>query len=202
MQSLRIEKALPLYGPDISEEYTPFHVGLGRWIRFDKPDFVGRDALLRVQERGLDRRWVGLTLESEVPAAAGAKVYGIADVATFREMIETGAETGEYEDTLLPGEREIGRVTSSAMGYSVGRMLAMAYVDTAHSWPGNNLVVEINGRPIAARVAQTPFFDPEMARIRSEPQDDERRAEPALQAAQSANSRAQFSAAHLRGGNA
>ena len=35
MQSLRIKKALPLYGPDISEEYTPFHVGLDRWIRFD-----------------------------------------------------------------------------------------------------------------------------------------------------------------------
>src|SRR5215217_7929279 len=43
MQSLRIEKSLPLYGPDISEEYTPFHVGLGRWVRFEKRDFVGRE---------------------------------------------------------------------------------------------------------------------------------------------------------------
>ena len=51
MQSLRIEKGLPLYGPDISEEDTPFHVGLGRWIRLEKRDFVGREALLRVQER-------------------------------------------------------------------------------------------------------------------------------------------------------
>src|ERR671939_1988303 len=159
MQSLRIEKCLPLYGPDISEEVTPFHVGLGRWVRFDKRDFVGREALLRVQERGLDRRWVGLTLESEVPAAAGAKVYSVGDVATFREVIETGAEAGEYEDAVMPGDRQIGRVTSSAMGHSVGKMLAMAYVETAHSWPGNNLIVEINGRPIPTRVAQTPFFD-------------------------------------------
>jgi aminomethyltransferase len=53
MQSLRIEKGLPLYGPDISEQDTPFHVGLGRWVRFDKRDFIGREALLRVQERGL-----------------------------------------------------------------------------------------------------------------------------------------------------
>ncbi|MDP9475267.1 MAG: aminomethyltransferase family protein, partial [Actinomycetota bacterium] len=44
MQSLRIEKAFPLYGPDIDESRTPFHVGLGRWIRFDKRDFIGREA--------------------------------------------------------------------------------------------------------------------------------------------------------------
>jgi hypothetical protein len=78
----------------------------------------------------------------------------------------------------MPGDRQIGRVTSSAMGHSVGKMLAMAYVETAHSWPGNNLIVEINGRPIVARVAQTPFFDPENARIRSEPTEDGRRSEP------------------------
>src|SRR3712207_9036417 len=84
MQSLRIEKALPLYGPDISEEYTPFHVGLERWIRFNKRDFIGREALLRLQERGLERRWVGLTLESEVPAAAGDGGYAILGVGTFR----------------------------------------------------------------------------------------------------------------------
>jgi aminomethyltransferase len=189
MQSLRIEKSLPLYGPDISEEDTPFHVGLSRWIRLEKRDFIGREALLRIQEMGLERRWVGLTLQSEVPAAAGAKVYSVGDVATFREMIETGAEAGEYEDTMMPGDRQIGRVTSSAMGHTVGKMLAMAYVDTAHSWPGNNLIVEINGRPIPAKVASTPFFDPENARLRSEPQEDERRSEPAARSVASANSR-------------
>ena len=187
MQSLRIEKALPLYGPDISEDDTPFHVGLSRFIRLEKRDFVGREALLRLQERGLDRRWVGLTLESEVPATAGAKVYSVGDVATFREAIETGAEAGEYEDALMPGERQVGRVTSSAMGHSVGKMLAMAYVDTAHSWPGNNLVVEINGRPIPAKLSPTPFFDPESARIRSEPAEDERGS--GVRPASTANSR-------------
>ncbi len=189
MQSLRIEKGLPLYGPDISEEDTPFHVGLSRWIRLQKRDFIGRDALLRIQERGLERRWVGLTLESEVPAAAAAKVYSVGDVATFREVVETGAEAGEYEDAVMPGDRQIGRVTSSAMGHSVGKMLAMAYVDTAHSWPGNNLIVEINGRPVPATVSQTPFFDPENARMRSEPSEDEKRSEPAPRAVTTNNSR-------------
>jgi aminomethyltransferase len=189
MQSLRIEKCLPLYGPDISEEETPFHVGLGRWVRFDKRDFVGREALLRVQESGLDRRWVGLTLESEAPAAAGAGVYGIADVATFRDVVETGAEAGEQEDELMPGEQQVGRVTSSAMGHTVGRMLAMAYVDTAHSWPGNNLVVELGGRPIPAKVAQTPFFDPEFARVRARSHEDDRLSELVPEPARLTNAR-------------
>lgn len=175
MQSLRIEKALPLYGPDISEEYTPFHLGLDRWIRFNKRDFIGREALLRAQERGLERRWVGLTLQSEVPASQGDRIYAIGDVATYREIVETGAEAGEYEDALTPGDRQVGFVTSSAWGPSVDKMLALGYVDTAHAWPGGNLIVEVNGRPIPATVAQTPFFDPEMARARSRPQDDQLR---------------------------
>jgi aminomethyltransferase len=202
MQSLRIEKSLPLYGPDISEEDNPFHVGLSRWIRLEKRDFIGREALLRIQERGLERRWVGLTLESEVPAIAGAKVYSVGDVATFREVIETGAEAGEYEDAVMPGDRQVGRVTSSAMGHTVGRMLAMAYVETAHSWPGNSLIVEINGRPIPARVSPTPFFDPENARLRSEPQEDERRQEPASQPVTSANSRSNVPARQSPDGGA
>jgi aminomethyltransferase len=175
MQSLRIEKALPLYGPDISEEYTPFHLGLDRWIQFNKRDFIGREALLRVQERGLEKRWVGLTLESEVPATMGDKVYAIGDVATFREVVETGAEAGEYEDQYIPGDRQVGHVTSSAWGPSVGKTLALAYVETAHAWPGANALVGVNGRPVPAKVVQTPFFDPEMVRIRSRPQDDELR---------------------------
>jgi aminomethyltransferase len=183
MQSLRIEKSLPLYGPDISEDYTPFHVGLERWISFAKRDFIGREALLRIQERGLERRWVGLSLQSETPAAANDGVYSIGDVATSRERMFSGGEAGEYKDTLLPGERQVGHITSSAKGHTVGKMLAMAYIDTAHSWPGNNLIVQMNGRPVPARVTPTPFFDPQNARIRARPRDDEIRPEPSAQPA-------------------
>ena len=66
MQSLRIEKAFPLAGPDIDGEQSPFEVGLHRWIRFDKRDFVGREALLRRQDMGLQERWVGLVLDSDI----------------------------------------------------------------------------------------------------------------------------------------
>ncbi len=175
MQSLRIEKALPLFGPDISPEYTPFHLGLERFIRLRKREFIGREALLRAQEQGLRKRWVGLILESEAPASLGDKVYSIGDVSTFREIIETGAEAWEYEDEFLPGDREIGKITSSVWGPSVDKMLGLAFVDVAHAWPGANLLVEVSGHPVPAKVVQTPFFDPEMARARSKPRDDQQR---------------------------
>ncbi len=178
MQSLRIEKAYPLYGADLNEDYTPFHAGLDRFIVFEKRDFVGRDALLRIRERGLERRWVGLAVESEVPAAAGDKVYSVSDVATFRGKMVSGGEAGAYRDTLLPGEQQVGHVTCSATGHTVGKMLAMAYLNTAHSWPGNTLIVESNGRPVVARVSATPFFDPQNARIRAKPQEDDARVTP------------------------
>lgn len=187
MQSLRIEKSLPLYGSDINEDYTPFHAGLERWIRFDKPDFIGRDALLRVQDRGLERRWVGLRLEGEVPAAAGDGIYSISDVASFREMMFSGSEAGDYKESLLPGDHQVGHVTCSARGPSVGGVIALAYVDTAHSYPGSNLLVETNGRPVSARVVPTPFFDPEMSRARARPGDDDRRFEPPARPAPTVN---------------
>jgi aminomethyltransferase len=167
MQSLRIEKALPLYGPDLSEDVTPFHVGLDRWINFTKRDFVGRDALLGVQEHGLDERWVGLVLHSDTPAAANDPVYSVGDVATFREEIETGSEAGTLEDAQKPGRRTIGRITSSARGYTVGKTLALAFLRTSHAWSGCRVTVMLNGRAVPATVTATPFYDPGGLRLRS-----------------------------------
>ena len=68
MQSLRIEKALPLAGPDLDGEQTPFEVGLQRFVDFSKREFIGREALLTMQVRACGPRWVGLELDS--PTAA------------------------------------------------------------------------------------------------------------------------------------
>ncbi|HXF60480.1 MAG TPA: aminomethyltransferase family protein, partial [Caldilineaceae bacterium] len=110
MQSLRIEKAFPLYGHDLHEGVTPFHAGLDRWIAFEKREFIGRSALLRVQETGIQERWVGLVLESSNPATPGDPIYSVGDIASFRAKKLSGAEAGEQEEAALPGER-IGHVT-------------------------------------------------------------------------------------------
>jgi aminomethyltransferase len=166
MHSLRLEKAFPLYGSDISEDDTPFHVGLDRWIRFDKRDFIGREALLRVQERGIDQRWVGLLLQGELPAAGNARVWSIGQVATAEERAFSGPEAGASKDKAQPGV-EVGHVTYSARGHTVGKLLAMAYVQVAHAYPGSRLLVESGDHTLPATVAPTPFFDPQGARLRA-----------------------------------
>jgi aminomethyltransferase len=166
MQTLRLEKAFPLYGNDINENYSPFHVGLDRWIRFDKRDFIGRQALLRVQEQGLDERWVGLTLQGDVPAPVDSKVYSIGRVATSEERMHCGPEAGAPKDKAQPGE-EVGHVTYSARGHTVGKLLAMAYVQVSHAYPGSRLLVEVGDRNVPAVVTPTPFFDPQGARLRA-----------------------------------
>ena len=166
MNSLRVEKALPLYGRDITTSVTPFHVGLSRWVRFDKRQFIGRDALLRTQEEGIDQRWTGLVLDSPVPAAVDAALYPVGDVASHSDEILTGPRAGDREDAVQPAGEAVGHITVSVKGHTVDKMLAMAYVDTTHSWPGNRLVVQINGQPRLAHVVPTPFFDPDGARMK------------------------------------
>ncbi len=166
MQSLRIEKAFPLAGPDIEGSQSPFEVGLHRWIRFDKRDFVGREALLRRQDAGLTERWVGLVLDGDLPANNGDSLYSVADVAAFRERMFSGSEAGETFNTETAGA-PVGRVTSSARGHSVGRTLALGYVAASHSWVGARLIILVGGRPVVATVAETPFFDPQGIRLRA-----------------------------------
>ncbi len=167
MQSLRLEKAYPLYGNDLHENITPFHVGLDRWIKFEKRTFIGREALLRAQERGIAERWVGLVLQGETPANVKDTVYAVREIATFKDEKESGPDAGTPEDSVLPGHQEVGYITYSARGYSVGKTLAMAHVKTTHAYPGCRLVAQINGRPIPATVTPTPFFDPGGARLRA-----------------------------------
>lgn len=167
MQSLRIEKALPLAGPDIpdDESRTPFQLGLDRWIRFDKQDFVGRDALLRWQEQGISERWVGLHIESDIPARAGAAVMAVSDVSPEKRVRRSGARAGEKLESKSSGAA-IGSVSSSAKGHSVGKMLALAYVQTQHAFSGAQVMVDVEGEARPAKVVPTPFFDPSGLRMR------------------------------------
>jgi aminomethyltransferase len=167
MQSLRIEKALPLAGPDIpdDESRTPFHLGLDRWIRFDKYDFVGRDALLRIQEQGITERWVGLHIESDILARAGASVMAVTDIAPQRRVRKSGARAGEPIEPRSAGA-QVGVVSSSARGHSVGKMLALAFVQTTHAYPGCILMVDMESEARPARVVPIPFFDPQGIRLR------------------------------------
>lgn len=141
MFTLGLEKGYPAHGIDMDETRTPFHVGLDRWIKFDKGDFVGRDALMRVRDDGIDEAWAGLIVEGATPAVTGAGVR-------------------------VDGEL-VGSVTYSDHGYSLGATLATAHMRKPHDAIGTQTTIEIDGNATRAVVAQMPFLDPEGARLRA-----------------------------------
>ncbi|MER9725356.1 MULTISPECIES: aminomethyltransferase family protein [unclassified Mesorhizobium] len=141
MFTLGLEKAYPAHGIDMDESRTPFHVGLDRWIKFDKGEFIGREALLKIRDKGLDERWTGLILDGDKPAATDARVFA------------------EGEDA--------GVVTYSDHGYSLGKVLATAHLRLPFTAIGTELSIDIDGKPTRAVVAPMPFFDPEGARLRA-----------------------------------
>lgn len=167
MQSLRIEKGYPLYGPDISQQHTPYHLGLERFVRLEKRDFVGREALLRHQERGIETRWVGLVVDAELPLKPGDKLYAVQDMAAFKDEIDSGPDAGSAEDALTRSGQAVGAVTSSARGHSVGKVLALGHVNVGHAYAGARLAAVVGGRVRAVTVAALPFYDPGNARLKA-----------------------------------
>lgn len=135
--TLRLEAGMPLYGHELSLSLTPFDAGLGRVVKFEKEgDFVGRAALAEaaaLAERQPPRVLVGLVAEGRrVPRAGYAVVSG-----------------GEV----------IGEVTSGAPSPTLGKPIAMAYVDAAHAAPGTPGVgVDIRGSHEPYEVVALPFY--------------------------------------------
>lgn len=128
--TLRLEAAMPLYGHELGEEVNPIAAGLGFAIKMDKPDFIGKAALLA---QGEPRR-----------IRVGLKVTG-------RGVIR------EHETVLLEG-KEIGVTTSGTHCPHLGYGCAMAYLDREHAAVGTAVEVPVRGRPVAAEVVALPFY--------------------------------------------
>ena len=141
MFTLGLEKGYPAHGVDMDESRTPFHIGLDRWVHFDKGEFIGREALLRVRDTGVAERWAGLIVAGRTAAAANDRVFA--------------------------GDREVGFVTYSDEGHSVGRILATAHLKHEVAQPGTELAIVIGGKRSPAKVARMPFFDPEGLRLKA-----------------------------------
>ena len=130
--TLRLEAALPLYGHELSEEGTPFEARLAWVVRMEKGDFVGRAALARHRERGPRRCLVGV------------------------ELTEPGVPRAGYR--LLQGDRPVGEVTSGTKSPTLGKGIALGYVDPTASDLATALAVEIRGKAVAAQVVRLPFY--------------------------------------------
>ncbi|MFF6990429.1 glycine cleavage system aminomethyltransferase GcvT [Streptomyces sp. NPDC010273] len=135
--TLRLEAGMPLYGHELSTSLTPFDAGLGRVVKFEKDgDFVGRGALEAAAERAASqppRVLVGLVAEGRRVPRAGYPVVADGQV--------------------------IGEVTSGAPSPTLGKPIAMAYVDAAHAAPGTAGVgVDIRGSHEPYEVVALPFY--------------------------------------------
>jgi aminomethyltransferase len=120
-----------LYGHELSNEITPLEAGLGWVTKFDKPSFVGREALLKQKEAGVPRRLVGFA------------------------MTEPGIPRADYP--VFAAGRRIGVVTSGTMSPSLRIGIGLALVETACAAIGTPLHIGIRARQVGARIEKTPF---------------------------------------------
>jgi len=132
--TLRFEASMPLYGQELDAERTPLEAGLGKFVSFDKGDFVGRDALLAQKENGLERKLVGF------------------------EMVGRGIPRHNYPILDADGGKEIGYVTSGSYAPSLDKNLGCGYVPVEMAGIGQKLNIGIRKRTVEAVVVKTPFY--------------------------------------------
>jgi aminomethyltransferase len=128
----RLEAALRLYGNDMDESVNPYEAGLGWTVRVDKPNFIGRDALVRVKSDGPKRTLVGLKTAPGDIARHGAAVRN--------------------------QDRQVGIVTSGTHSFFLGHPIALALVEVASLRVGETAGVDVRGRQASADVVQLPFY--------------------------------------------
>jgi aminomethyltransferase len=131
--TLRLEGKLPLYGHEISDTINVWEAGLDRFIKVDKPDFIGKAALEKAKAAALKKTLVGL------------------------EMIERGIARDGYK-VLDDTGAEIGYVTSGSPAPFLKKNIALAYVPSKHADLGSVVKVDIRGQGVKAQVVPTPFY--------------------------------------------
>ena len=136
VNSLRIEKAYRGWGAELTNEVTMLDSDMQRFIKFDKDEFVGREATLRQKDEGLLTRLVYFEIDS-----------GDSDIS--------GSEP------IFDGETCIGVTTSGGYGHFVQKSLGFGYVYPDFVSPGTEFEVELLGERYPARVLKDPAHDPD-----------------------------------------
>ncbi|MEK6191838.1 MAG: glycine cleavage system aminomethyltransferase GcvT [Chloroflexota bacterium] len=135
--TLRLEAGMPLYGNELGRDVNPYEANLGRVVKLDKGDFVGRAALADIEREGPRRRLVGLVMQEEGIARHG---YPVVEAA------------GTHQPT------DIGVVTSGSVSPTLGQRIALALVRSDAAEIGGGVAVMIRGRPCRAEQVKLPFY--------------------------------------------
>jgi aminomethyltransferase len=131
--TLRLEAKLPLYGHEISDTINVWEAGLDRFIKMEKPEFIGRAALEKAKAAGVKKTLVGL------------------------EMVERGIARDDYK-VLDESGKQVGYVTSGSPAPFLKKNIALAYLPPGLTSVGTKVRVEIRGQGVGAQVVPTPFY--------------------------------------------
>ncbi len=142
VESMRMEKGFLHWKADLITEFDPFETGLDRFVRLEKGEFIGKDALIKRRAEGVRKKLVTLKIESDkAPAHGGA--------------------------SLMQGDKVVGTITSGDWGHRTGLNLAYAFVEPSLSVPGSVMQLDLCGDLIPAEVIAPCPYDPDFTRIRS-----------------------------------
>ncbi|HMQ57482.1 MAG TPA: glycine cleavage T C-terminal barrel domain-containing protein, partial [Rhizobiaceae bacterium] len=145
LDSCRIEKAFRHFGHDISDEDHVLEAGLGFAVKTAKGDFLGRDAVLRKRDSGLERRIMQFRLKDPEPL-----LY--------------------HHEPLVRDGRIVSYVTSGNYGHFLGGAIGMGYAPCKGESTGDLLAssweIEIAGERFAAEASLAPLYDPKAERVR------------------------------------
>jgi len=140
-ESLRTEAGYLLNGNDMDAETNPFEAGLGWVVKLSKGEFIGKEALARLQVKGVARKMVGLEVAGAMTVRNGYRIHR--------------------------NGKEVGFVTSGPLPASLaGRNCGLGYVATEDSAIGTELQVDIHGKRVNAKVIAMPLC---ARRVKDEP---------------------------------
>lgn len=135
--ALRIEAGRCRFGCELDETIDPFTAGLSGAVDLEH-DFIGRDALQAIAEKPPARKRVGLVLRAT-------------------DNKSDAPVTPAKGSPVRRRERVIGAITSAVMSPTLGRIIAMAYVEDGSAAIGDEVAVDIAGREISAEMSELPF---------------------------------------------
>ncbi len=143
LNSLRLEKSYRAWKGDLSTDYTVLQGGLERFIKWDKPDFIGKAALEAEKQKGVTKRFVTL-------------------------VVDAGECDAPYMSTLWHDGKIVGETTSGGYGHRVGKSIALGMLNSDLATPGTAIEVEIFGERVTATVQEDkPLWDPDNERLRT-----------------------------------
>lgn len=130
--TLRLEAAFPLYGQELSEGISPVMAGLKRFVRMEKADFIGREALAAQLQGNVKLKLAGF------------------------EMIDRAVPRNGYE--IYSGEKKVGYVTSGGFFPTLRKNMGLALLDTACADEGATIEVQVRNGLYNAKIVKLPFY--------------------------------------------